>query len=90
MCSTQAEHDRLAAARSVLIVGGGIVGVELAGEVVTHMRPSKAVTLVTSRDRLMADKPNGIGRRAQAWLEKRGVRVRRRLFFRQIDGRVNS
>lgn len=31
--SSQAEHLRLSAAQSVLIIGGGIVGVELAGEV---------------------------------------------------------
>lgn len=71
----EAEHERLSAAGSVLIIGGGIVGVELAGEVVTHMPPGKTVTLVTSRDRLIADKPGDIGRRAQEWLERRGVKV---------------
>ena len=44
-------------------------------QVVTHMAPGKAITLVTSRDRLIADKPGDIGRRAQEWLEKRGVQV---------------
>lgn len=39
------------------------------------MAHGKAVTLVTSRDRLIADKPGDIGRRAQEWLEKRGVQV---------------
>jgi hypothetical protein len=41
------------------------------------MAPGKAVTLVTSRDRLIADKPGDIGQRAQEWLEKRGVQVTR-------------
>lgn len=81
MPDTQAEHKRLLAALSVLIIGGGIVGVELAGEVVTHMPLGKKVTLVTSRDRLIADKPGHIGERSQAWLEKRGVRVRCHLSF---------
>lgn len=36
------------------------------------MPPGKIVTLVTSRDRLIADKPSDIGQRAQHWLEKRG------------------
>ncbi len=81
MPDAQAEHKRLLAAPSVLIIGGGIVGVELAGEVVTHMPPGKKVTLVTSRDRLIADKPGHIGERSQAWLEKRGVRVRCHLSF---------
>jgi hypothetical protein len=39
------------------------------------MAPGKVVTLVTSRDRLIADKPGDIGQRAQEWLEKRGVQV---------------
>ena len=36
----QAEHERLSAARSVLIIGGGIVGVELAGEVGFNLTPT--------------------------------------------------
>ena len=50
-------------------------------QVVTHMAPGKAVTLVTSRDRLIADKPGDIGRRAQEWLEKRGVQVNFRVYI---------
>lgn len=50
-------------------------GMIAARQVVTHMPPGKTVTLVTSRDRLIADKPGDIGRRAQEWLERRGVKV---------------
>lgn len=34
---TQAEHERLVAAKSVLIVGGGAVGVELAAEILVDL-----------------------------------------------------
>ena len=47
-----AEAARLKAASSVLIIGGGPVGVELAGEIVTDM-PGKKVTLVHSGSALL-------------------------------------
>ena len=34
-CTPQAEHEQLAAAPAVVVVGGGSLGVELAGEVLT-------------------------------------------------------
>ena len=48
-------------------------------QVVTHMAPGKAVTLVTSRDRLIADKPGDIGQRAQEWLGRLVCRLRPRV-----------
>ena len=45
-------HQKLEQAQSVLIVGGGIVGVELAGEI-SHFYPKKHVTLVHSKECLM-------------------------------------
>jgi NADPH-dependent 2,4-dienoyl-CoA reductase/sulfur reductase-like enzyme len=45
---------QLAAAQSLLIVGGGSVGVELAAEVAGRYGRSKKVVLVTSADRCAA------------------------------------
>lgn len=39
----QVEHERLVAAEHILVVGGGIVGVELAGEIIVNF-PQKQVT----------------------------------------------
>ncbi|KAJ2467974.1 hypothetical protein GGI03_001268 [Coemansia sp. RSA 2337] len=44
--------DNIAQAQSILIVGGGAVGVEMAGEI-GHAYPSKTVTLVHSAGRLL-------------------------------------
>ena len=45
-------HQQLEQAQEVLVVGGGIVGVELAGEI-NHFYPQKHVTLVHSQKCLM-------------------------------------
>lgn len=71
----QVEHERLVAAERILVVGGGIVGVELAGEIIVSF-PQKQVTLVCSAGQLIPDKPPGIGLRALDFLEKRNVEVR--------------
>ena len=79
------EHTRLVAAQRVLIIGGGIVGVELAGEVAVHM-PEKQVVLLSSGPRLIADKPADIGQRAQEFLERHGVEVsQRNLSLNKVD-----
>ncbi|KAA8497154.1 Apoptosis-inducing factor-like A [Porphyridium purpureum] len=47
-----AEHERLHAAKEVLIIGGGPTGVELAGEIAFKF-PDKSVTLAHGTDRLL-------------------------------------
>jgi NADH dehydrogenase FAD-containing subunit len=49
---SRAAHEALRAARTVAIVGGGAVGVELAGEI-TAAYPGKAVTLLASSPALL-------------------------------------
>ena len=45
----QQANSELKAAQKVLIVGGGPIGIEMAGEIMEEM-PGKAVTLVTSEE----------------------------------------
>ena len=66
---------KLAAARSVLIIGGGPVGVELAGEIVSKT-PGKRVTLVDGGSALLSlGMPPAAGSIALSWLRASGVRV---------------
>lgn len=70
-----AAHNNLASAPSVLIVGGGTVGVELAAEIVGVWGKSKSVTIITPHSRLLERMPPRAGILAQRWLTKMGVRV---------------
>ncbi|MDF1685874.1 MAG: FAD-dependent oxidoreductase [Parvibaculaceae bacterium] len=67
-------HVALEAARSVLIIGAGAVGAELAGEI-AHAAPKKKVTLVASGATLFPDFPAKLGRSLLAKLKRMGVEV---------------
>ncbi len=68
------EHDRLVAAKEVLIIGGGPVGVELAGEIADHF-PDKSVTLAEAGSRLLGDLRPKAGAVATRQLKSLGVTI---------------
>jgi NADH dehydrogenase FAD-containing subunit len=70
-----AAHGVLESAPSVLIIGGGTVGVELAAEIVGVWGRAKAVTLVTPNDGLLDRMPARAGKLAAEWLRRKGVRI---------------
>ncbi|GHJ37992.1 NAD(P)/FAD-dependent oxidoreductase [Streptomyces sp. TS71-3] len=74
--SFHAHQLRAARARSVLIVGGGPSGVELAAEL-RRVRPDARVTLAHSGSYLLSrTQSRRLGRRALAWLRSHDVDVR--------------
>ncbi len=64
----------LAQSKNVLVVGGGAVGVELAGEIADH-HPDKSVTLAERGSRLLGELTPKAGATAKRQLETLGVRV---------------
>lgn len=68
------QESKLRAAHSVLVVGGGPVGVEVAGEIVTDL-PDKKVTLVHSRDILIDGKDVKQHKAICSFLQKKGAEV---------------
>jgi NADH dehydrogenase FAD-containing subunit len=59
-----------------MVVGGGIVGVELAAELAkAASRAPRRITLVHGGARLMDDLPASAGERAAKWLRRHGVNV---------------
>jgi NADH dehydrogenase FAD-containing subunit len=68
------ERERLKAATSVLIVGGGPVGVELAGEIADHF-PEMKVTLAEGGSRLLPEFKEKAGTIAEKKLGDLGVNV---------------
>jgi NADH dehydrogenase FAD-containing subunit len=73
-------HDAYAISRKidrsnhVLIIGGGKVGVELAGEIVTKY-PEKQLTIVHSKNRLLERNKPDASAFAQKFLQKRGAKI---------------
>jgi NADH dehydrogenase FAD-containing subunit len=61
-------------AKHVLIIGGGLIGTEIAGELVTKMK-DKQVTIIHSKDRLIERNPAKASCYAQKFLEKKGAKI---------------
>jgi NADH dehydrogenase FAD-containing subunit len=67
-------NERVARAKSILLIGAGPVGIELAGEIAS-LYPGKPVTLIDPGDRLMPAFHPKLGERLYAGLKQLGVRV---------------
>lgn len=65
-------RDRIAASRRIVIVGGGPIGVEVAGEI-TESFPEKQVTIIESAERLLAGTSQEAAEHAEKILKARGV-----------------
>jgi NADH dehydrogenase FAD-containing subunit len=72
---SRAAHDALRAARTVAIVGGGAVGVELAGEI-SAAYPEKAVTLLASSSSLLPGYSTRLSAALAEQLSAQGVALR--------------
>ncbi|KAI9188893.1 hypothetical protein H9P43_000315 [Blastocladiella emersonii ATCC 22665] len=72
LAALSAYQARIAAATSVVVVGGGAAGIELAAEIREHY-PSTAVTLVHSRASYLPDYKPELAEAACAILDKFGV-----------------
>ncbi|XP_034702963.1 ferroptosis suppressor protein 1-like [Vitis riparia] len=70
----QAESEKIKSANSILIVGGGPTGVELAGEIVVDF-PDKKVTLVHRGSRLLEFIGAKASKKALDWLTSKKVEV---------------
>ncbi|TFF98586.1 MAG: hypothetical protein EU547_01010, partial [Promethearchaeota archaeon] len=70
----QEEHQKLIKAQDILIIGGGAVGVELAGDI-AYIYPEKKITLIEALPRLLNQFKPKTSKIAQKQLESMGVRV---------------
>ncbi|KAF5767836.1 putative NADH:ubiquinone reductase (non-electrogenic) [Helianthus annuus] len=71
----QAENEKIKAAQSILIVGGGPTGVELAGEIAVDF-PEKKMTLVHNGYRLLEFLGPKASKKTLDWLTSRRVEVK--------------
>jgi len=77
--AARAKHLResykcLCEAKRILIIGGGLVGVELAAEITTHY-DNKKITIINMSDRLIERNPPKAIKHAEKFLKKRGVKI---------------
>ncbi len=73
----------------MLVIGGGVVGVELAAEL-AHYHPRAAVTVADVAPRLLATLPPAAGERAAAALRAAGVALLLGAPLRRTDGKLNG
>lgn len=66
-------HDALAKAKRVVIVGGGLIGTELAGELAT--KTDKKVTIIEPGQRILGRNTEAASRWASKWLLKHGCTI---------------
>jgi apoptosis-inducing factor 2 len=81
----RAVHSKMKHSRSILIVGGGLVGVELAGELICKY-PRKLITLITRGDRLASRSPLKASRFMERYLQSLGVHVMTATQVKQVEG----
>lgn len=72
--SYQKHSNEISDAKNVLIIGGGPVGVELAGEIKSKW-PEKELTLVQGANRLLDQLSEKMSRRAEKILTEMGVKI---------------
>ncbi len=65
--------DAVKKAEHILIVGGGLIGTEIAGELAT--KANKRVVIVHPKDRLLERNPESASNYAMKFLEQRGVNI---------------
>mmetsp|Transcript_24199 Transcript_24199/g.52882 ORF Transcript_24199/g.52882 Transcript_24199/m.52882 type:complete len:364 (+) Transcript_24199:91-1182(+) len=66
--------EKIMNAKSIVLVGGGPVGIEMAAEIL-ETYAGKQVTLVHSGPRLLETKSEGLGKKAEDWLKSKGAKI---------------
>ncbi|MDP4039613.1 MAG: FAD-dependent oxidoreductase [Candidatus Pacearchaeota archaeon] len=87
--ATRAEHlrsysRRLEKSENILIIGGGLVGIELASEITTHY-PIKKITLIQGDKELIPRNNRKTGEYAFKFLRKRNINIIFNKFIHNLD-----
>jgi len=68
-------HKKLENSKKIIIVGGGLVGVELAGEIVEKYKGKKSITIIHSGENLIVRNQIKSREYAEKFLMKKGVKI---------------
>ncbi|KAH9904156.1 hypothetical protein F4778DRAFT_734218 [Xylariomycetidae sp. FL2044] len=69
-------QDRVAKAKSIVVVGAGPTGVEIAGELGYEYGKSKEITLISSGPTVLEGRPASVSRTAESQLRAVGVHIK--------------
>lgn len=67
-------YDKLCKSKRILIIGGGLVGVELAAEICTHYK-GKEIIIIHAKDRLMERTHENAIKYAENFLKRKGIKI---------------
>jgi NADH dehydrogenase FAD-containing subunit len=73
--SLDALYDKIKDARSVLIAGAGIVGIEVCAEIAVAYGKEKKVGICLRGDKLLANLPSRFGESATDFFKKNGIQI---------------
>lgn len=71
---TKEAADKLEKSKEILVIGGGLIGVEAVGEII-HKWPEKKVTIVHSKNRLIERNPKHASDFVKKFFEKQNVEI---------------
>ncbi|MCA9485849.1 MAG: FAD-dependent oxidoreductase, partial [Nanoarchaeota archaeon] len=81
------KYEKLCKAKRILIIGGGLVGVELAGEICDSYN-DKQITIAHSKEKLIERNNEKAIRYAQKYLTKKGVKFILKEKVEKIKGKI--
>ncbi len=70
----QISHKNLETAKNILIIGGGLVGVELAAEICTHYKDKK-ITMIHAKNKLIERNPKKASKYAEKFLIRNNIKI---------------
>ncbi len=79
-------YEKIKKSKKICIIGGGIVGVELAAELCTHYK-DKEITLIHAHSNLMERSNKKTSNYAKSFLEKNGVKI---IFNKKITAKKRN
>ncbi len=78
------ESNKIDSAKSIIIIGGGTVGVEFAGEIAYHWN-DKTIIIINGGSRILGSLSENMSKKAESLLDSMGVKVINNTILKPLD-----